>query len=159
MVTVPADILRSIKQITIPTPMILAKAQTKTAVDHATTCSGIAALLILVYSGLAALSGLPGLPTAATLSLSVGLSSVIVRLLQQRPALGVVWAEFTAWIGLVFLLGSMWNALFLPLGPALAVDLALSLLVLLLGFGVARAARRPADPKATSPQGEAVDQR
>lgn len=139
--------------------MILAKAQTKTAVDTATTCAGIAALLILVYSGIAALSGLPALPTAAALSLSVGLGSLIVRLLQQRPALGVVWAEFTAWIGLVFLLGSAWNSLFLPLGPAPAIDLALGLLVLLLGFGVARATRRPGGPKVAPPQSEAVDQR
>ena len=157
--TVPTDILRGLEQITILTPMILAKAQTKTAVDSATTCSGIAALLILVYSSLAALSSLPELPTAAILSLSIGLSSLVVRLLQQRPALSVVWAEFTAWIGLVFLLGSTWNALFLPLGPALGVDLGLSLLVLLLGFGVARAARRLPDAKTTPPPGDTATQR
>ena len=124
-----------------------AKDRTRSAVDNAVMHTSLVALPVLAYTGIAALTDLPRLRTAAILSLSIGLGSLLVKLLQARPTLGVVWAEFTAWIGLIFLIGSAWNALFVPLEPAVGADLGLGLIVLLLGFGVARAARHPGDSK------------
>lgn len=116
----------------------------RSPVDHAAARAGLVAVLVLVYAAIAALLELPQLRTATALALSIGLGGALVAGIQARRTLAVLWSELTAWIGFAFLCAMTWNALFGAADLAVAFDLAIGLVLLLLGFGVARAARRAA---------------
>src|SRR5262245_45790878 len=116
-----------------------AAARRPEAVAAMRTC--VLAVFTLFLALCARLLGLPDLRTAAALALSIGLGSALVASMSQRPRLRVVWAELTVWIGAAFLIASAWNAFWAGVTVVTGIDLALGLLILLAGFGVARAAR------------------
>jgi len=107
----------------------------------AATRACVLAVFTLFVALCVRLLGLPDLRTAAALALSIGLGSALVAGLSQRPRLRVLWAELTVWIGAAFLIASAWNAFWTGVTVVTGIDLALGLLILLAGFGVARAAR------------------
>jgi hypothetical protein len=113
-----------------------------TAVEIAATRAAGLALAILAWSLLASATGLPSLPVATVLALSIGLSTGLLVLLQQRRSLCALWAELTTLIAAAYLAASAWNGL-VATAPSLrgGLDLLFGALLWWQSWGLARAAR------------------